>query len=137
MKIKTTKVLISAALASLLIAVAGWAQIVQSPSAPGATGRWENAISVAGKYQSYVYGVIKKIDKDKLIVNKTRYGNNQVFLLNHKTKFEDNGKHTKLSKLKVGEMIWIDAKLNKKKHERIARKIITGVGPKGVSNKAY
>jgi hypothetical protein len=136
MKIKTTNVLISAILGSLMIAGAGWAQLVQSPNAPGATGRLEDAISVAGKYQNYVYGVIKKIDKHELIVDKTRFGNNQVFKLDHHTKFVKNGKHSTLAQFKVGDMIWIDAKLNKKKHEKFARKIITGVGPKGVSSKA-
>lgn len=137
MKIKITNVLISAMLGSLMVAGAGWAQVVQSPNAPGAADRLENAISVAGKYQNYVYGVIKKIGKDEVIVNKTRFGNNQVFMLDHHTKVVKNGKHVKLAQLKVGDMVWIDAKLNKKKNEKIARKIITGVGPKGVSNKAY
>lgn len=137
MKTKVTRVLISAVLGSLMVAGAGWAQVVQSSNAPGAADRLENAISVAGKYQNYIYGVIKKIEKNRLIVNKTRFGNNQVFMLTHGTKFVNNGKRTTLAKLKVGDMIWIDAKLNKKKHEEIARKIIAGVGPKGVSNKAY
>lgn len=137
MKIKTVSVLISIVLSSILVTGMGWAQLVQSPNAPGATGRWENAISLAGKYQNYVYGVIKKIDKRKLILNKTRFGNNQAFELNHDTKFVHNGKRSTLAKLKIGDMVWIDAKLNKKKHEKIARKVITGVGPTGVSNKPY
>ncbi|MEJ2007225.1 MAG: hypothetical protein P8Z30_03570 [Acidobacteriota bacterium] len=114
----------------------GWAQLVQSPNAPGATGRLENAISLAGKYQNYVYGVIKKIGKDQLILDKTRFGDDQVFKLQHKTKFIHNGKHSTLAELKVGDMVWVDAKLNKKKHEKFARKVITGVGPEAVSNRA-
>lgn len=137
MKIKAISVLISSLLGSLLVVGIGWAQLVQSPNAPGATGRWENAISLAGKYQNYVYGVIKKINKNRLILNKTRFGNNQVFDLNHDTKFVHNGKRSTLAKLKIGDMVWIDAKLNNKKHVKIARKVITGVGPGGVSNKPY
>jgi len=106
------------------------AQIVRSPDAPGATGRLENAISVAGKYQNYIYGVVKKIGKHQIILNKTRFGNNQAFKLDHKTKFVDNGKHSTLASLKVGDMVWIDAKIKKKTNEKIARKVITGVGPK-------
>lgn len=137
MKVKTICVLISTFWVFLLVTGMGWAQVVQSPNAPGATSRWENAISLAGKYQNYVYGVVKKIDKNKLILNKTRFGNDQVFMLEHGTKFVHNGKRSKLAQLKVGDMVWVDAKLNKKKHERIARKVITGIGPKGVSNKPY
>lgn len=137
MKVKTICVPISAFLVSLLVAGIGWAQVVQSPNAPGATRRWENAISLAGKYQNYVYGVVKKIGKNKLILNKTRFGNDQAFMLDHGTKFVHNGKRSTLAMLKVGDMVWVDAKLNKKKHERIARKVITGIGPKGVSNKPY
>lgn len=108
------------------------AQTVQSINAPSATGRWENAISVAGKYQNYIYGVVKKIEKHQIILNKTRFGNNQVFKLERKTKFLDNGKHSTLASLKVGDMVWVDAKIKKKTGEKIARKVITGVGPKSV-----
>lgn len=131
---KTT--LISGFLAFFLSAGAAWAQVVQSPNAPGATSRLENAISLAGKYQNYIYGVIKKIDKDQLILDKTSFGNDQVFKLMHNTKFVHNGKRSKLADLKVGEMVWIDAKLEKKKNEKFARKVITGVGPNAVSNRA-
>ena len=137
MKVKTICVLISIFCVSLLVAAIGSAQVVQSPNAPGPTRRWENAISLAGKYQNYVYGVIKKIGKKELILDKTSFGNDQAFRLQHNTKFVHNGKRSKLAELKVGDMVWVDAKMNKKKHEEIARKVITGVGPKGVSNKPY
>jgi hypothetical protein len=133
MKTKGISFLIYGLMASALIAGPAWAQTVQSPDAPGATGRLENAISVAGKYQNYIYGVIKKVGKDELILDKTRFGDGQVFKLDHKTKFLDNGKRSKLAQLKVGDMVWIDAKIKKKTNEKIARKVITGVGPKAVS----
>lgn len=136
MKIKITSILICGFLAFFLFAGAAWSQILQSPNAPGATGRWENAISLAGKYQNYVYGVVKKIGKDQLVLDKTSFGNGQVFKLVHNTKFVHNGKRSKLAELKIGEMVWIDAKIEKKKHEKIARKVITGVGPNAVSNRA-
>ncbi len=133
MKSKAINILIYGILGCVLAAGAGWAQLVQSPNAPGATGRLEDAISVAGKYQNYVYGVVKKIGKDNIVLDKTRFGNDQVFKLEHKTKFIDNGKSSTLAKLKVGDMVWVDAKMKKKTNEKIARKVITGVGPKDIS----
>jgi len=133
MKTKAIHILIYGVLGCVLTAGTGWAQLVQSPDAPGATGRLEDAISLAGKYQNYVYGVVKHIGKDQIVLDKTRFGDDQVFKLEHKTKFVDNGKSSTLANLKVGDMVWIDAKMKKKTNEKIARKVITGVEPKNLS----
>lgn len=133
MKTRITNVLIYVLFAGTLAAGQVWAQVYQSPESPGATARLENAISVAGKYQNYIYGVVKKIGKDQIILDKTRFGNGQVFKLDHKTKYVDNGKRSTLANLKIGDMVWIDAKIKKKTEEKIAKKVITGVGPKTVS----
>ena len=118
-------------LACILAGGNGWAQIVQAPEAPGARGRIENAISLGGKYQNYIYGVVKKIKKDELILDKTVYGNDQVFKLQHDTKFIQNGKRSSLAQLKIGDMVWIDAKIKKKTDEKLARKVVTGVAATG------
>jgi hypothetical protein len=133
MKTRITNVLIYVLLAGTLAAGQVWAQVYQSPESPGAAGRLENAISVAGKYQNYIYGVVKKIGKDQIILDKTRFGNGQVFKLERNTKFVDNGKRSTKANLQVGDMVWIDAKIKKKTEEKIAKKVITGVGPKTVS----
>lgn len=133
MKTLGISALIYGLLGCVLFAGTTCAQTIESPNAPGATGRLENAISVAGKYQNYVYGVIKTIGKHQIVLDKTRFGNGQVFKLDHKTKFINNGKRSTLAELKVGDMVWIDAKVKKKLNEKIARKVITGVGPKSVS----
>jgi hypothetical protein len=133
MKTKAINFLISGLLGCVLASGAAWAQTVQSPNAPDATGRLENAISVAGQYQNYVYGVVKKIAKDEIVLDKTRFGNDQVFKLEHNTKFIDNGKRSTLANLKAGDMVWIDAKIKKNTSDKIARKVITGVGPNSVS----
>lgn len=118
-------------LGCILAAGNGWAQVYQSPNTPGASGQLENAISLGANYQDYIYGVIKTIKKHELILDKTRYGNNQVFKLQHSTKFIANGKRSSLAKLKIGDMVWIDAKLKKKANEMIARKVITGLASTG------
>jgi len=128
---KKSAILACGILGCVLAAGNGWTQVVQSPNAPDASGRIENAISIGGNYQNYIYGVIKKIKKDELILDKTRYGNDQVFKLQHSTKFIENGKPSSLAKLKTGDMVWIDAKLKKKTEEKIARKVLTGVASTG------
>jgi|YelNatPaOPRAMG01_1025707.scaffolds.fasta_scaffold148320_2 hypothetical protein len=134
MSTKVIKLFVSFAMGCILAAGTATAQVIQSPEAPDATGRLENAISTAGKYQSYVYGVVKEIGKNQIVLDKTRFGNDQVFKLERKTRFVDNGKPGKLAELKVGDMVWIDAKIKKKTDEKIARKVIKGVGPKSISD---
>jgi hypothetical protein len=133
MRAKIIEITTCCFLGAMLTAGLAWAQVYQAPGSPGAAGDLEDAISVAGKYQNYIYGVVKKIRKHELIVDNTRFGNGQVFRLDHKTKYIDNGKRSTLANLKVGDMVWIDAKIKKKTDEKIARKVIKGVGPKTVS----
>lgn len=128
---KTSTILVWAAVVCFLAAGNGQAQVYQSPQSPNATGRLENSISLGGKYQDYIYGVVQRIEKNELILDKTTYGNDQVFKLQRNTKFIHNGKHSTLSKLKIGDMVWIDAKIKKKTGEKIARKVITGVPSAG------
>jgi hypothetical protein len=133
MRTKTINLIINCLLGCILASGTAWAQRIEGPDAPNATGRLESAISVAGQYQNYIYGVVRKITKGELILDKTRFGNDQVFKLEHKTKFIANGKRSTLAELKKGEMVWVDAKINKKTSKKVARKVITGVGPEPVS----
>jgi hypothetical protein len=133
MRTKVINYLICGLLGSIVACGTAWAQRIEGPDAPNATGRLENAISVAGQYQNYIYGVVRKVTKDEIILDKTRFGDDQDFRLEHGTRFIDNGKRSTLAALKKGDMVWIDAKINKKTSEKIARKVITGVGPKSAS----
>jgi hypothetical protein len=133
MRTRIINILLFALLGLALAAGPTGAQVYRSTDSPGAAGRLENAISVGGKYQNYIYGVVKKIGKDQIILDKTRFGDDQVFKLEHKTSFVDNGKRSTLAQLKVGDMVWIDAKINKKTNEKTAKKVVTGVGPTTVT----
>jgi len=130
---KRTGVMGCVLLGGILAAGTGQAQVVQSPQEPGAAGRIENGISTAGKYQNYIYGVVKKIGKDEIVLDKTRFGDNQPFKLEHGTKFVRNGKNSSLAEVKIGDMAWVDAKTKKKSEEMIAKKVITGVVATGIS----
>ncbi len=103
-----------------------WAQT--EPAKPGEP-RFGNATSTARTLQDYVYGVVKQIDKDALVVDKTPYGDGQSFKLERKTKFIHDGKPSTADALKVGEKVWLDVKVEKKTGEMIAKKVVTGLGP--------
>jgi Domain of unknown function (DUF5666) len=133
MRTRIANILILAFFTGVLVAGQAWGQVYQSTESPNAAGRLENGISVGRKYQDYIYGVVEKIEKDQITLDKTRFGNGQVFKLETKTRFIDNGKRSTKANLKVGDMVWIDAKIKKKTNEKIAKKVITGVGPKTVS----
>jgi hypothetical protein len=98
------------------------------PAKPGEP-RFGNATSTGRALQDYVYGVIKHIDKEGLIVDKTPFGEGQNFKLDRKTKFVHDGKPSTFEGLKVGDKVWIDVKMEKKSGEMIANKVVTGVGP--------
>jgi hypothetical protein len=98
------------------------------PAKPGEP-RFGNPTSTGRALQDYVYGVIKHIEKEGLIVDKTPYGDGQNFKLDHKTKFVHDGKPSTFEALKVGDKVWIDVKVEKKTRQMIAKKVVTGVGP--------
>jgi len=98
------------------------------PAKPGEP-RFGNATSTGRALQDYVYGVIKHIDKEGLMVDKTPFGDGQNFKLDRKTKFVHDGKPSTFEGLKVGDKVWIDVKMEKKSGEMIAKKVVTGVGP--------
>lgn len=121
----------------LLFALLGWVTGVPSngaqtePAKPGEP-RFGNPTSTARAFQDYVYGVIKHIEKEGLIVDKTPFGDGQDFKLDRKTKFIRDGKPSTFEGLKVGDKVWILAKADKKTGERAAKKVVTGVGPTGL-----
>jgi hypothetical protein len=97
------------------------------------SSRFGNPTSIARIYQDYVYGVVKKIDAkgNELILDKTVFGDDQVFKLQPKTKFIHDGKPSKLGQLKVGDDVYVKMHKNKKSGEMTAQKVVTGVLPTG------
>ena len=117
-----------------MVALLGWGVGVSNiraqtePAKPGEP-RFGNPSSTARTLQDYVYGVIKQIDKQGLVVDKTSFGDGQKFKLDRKTKFIHDAKSSALEDLKVGDKVWIDVKVEKKTGEMTAKKVVTGVGP--------
>jgi hypothetical protein len=121
----------------MLFAILGWAigtphgSAQTEPAKPGEP-RFGNATSTGRAFQDYVYGVIKQINKEELIVDKTSFGDGQSFKLDHKTRFIHDGKSSCFEDLKIGDKVWIDVKADKKNGEMTAKKVVTGIGPTGM-----
>src|SRR5215472_5757391 len=90
----------------------GLAQEHESPS-PSATppktdtARFGDPTGTFRTMEGYIYGVVKKIGKNELILDKTPFGDAQTFKLEPKTKYIHDGKPSKLAALKVGDEVFV------------------------------
>jgi hypothetical protein len=101
-------------------------QAQREPPKP-ATARYGNPTSTARAFQDYLPGVIKKITANELVLEKTKFGVDQAFKLEPKTKYIRDDKPASLDDLKVGESVLVDVKKDKKTGELIAKKVVTGM----------
>jgi hypothetical protein len=114
-------------IALMTFTAAGFAQGTKAPE--NKTARFGNPTGIARKYQSYISGVVKKVDKDEIVLTKTRFGVDTSIKLDAKTKFVTNEKPGKLEDLKVGDLVFVDVNKNKKTGEMSAKKVVSGVTP--------
>jgi hypothetical protein len=91
------------------------------------TGRFGDPTATARMYQDYQYGVIKAKNPNELILTQTKFGVDQSYKINKKTKFVQDGKPGSLDKLKLGDRVYIDVDTDKKTGDLIAKKIVSGV----------
>jgi hypothetical protein len=82
--------------------------------------------TAGGKLKDYVYGVVKKLDKDSIVLTKTNAGVDETFKFDKKTKFIRDGKGSSLESLELGDQVWVDAREDKKTSDLIARKVVSG-----------
>jgi hypothetical protein len=120
------KAILSLIAVILTVAASGWAQSTDAPSRPE-TGRFGDPTGIARKYQNYLYGVIKKIGKDEIILEKTRFGIDTAIKLLPKTRYVYNEKPSTLKELKVGDQVYVDVKTDKKTGDMSAKKIVSGM----------
>ena len=118
--------LATAFLVCLIAPSAGYAQRVEPPKAE--TARFGNPTSIARVFQDYLYGVIKKIEAQELVLDKTKFGIEQTIKLEPKTKYIHDGKPSTWDRLKVGDQVYVDLKKDKKAGDLIAKKVVSGVG---------
>ena len=117
-------ILVASMIVAPLAAVSSWAQ--REPIKAD-TARYGNPTSTARIYQDYLYGVIKKIDANEMVLEKTKFGIDQTFKFDRKVKFIHNGKPSSIDQLKAGDKVWVDVKTDKKTGELFAKKVITGI----------
>ncbi len=121
------RMIVAASLLGLTMAAeAAVAQQPQTPTAPD-TARFGNPTGIARKYQSFLYGVVKTVDQNEMVLEKTKFGIDQAFKFDRKTKFIHDGKPSAWDKLKNGDKVWVDVHKDKKTGDLIAKKVVTGV----------
>jgi hypothetical protein len=126
MKLRRIVTAAALAAASLVTPAAATPQSDKQPVTSN-TGRFGDPNSVARKYQDYLFGMLKEVKPNELILAKTKYGVDQGFKITKKTKFTLDGKPSTIERLKVGEGIYIDVDRDKKTGDLIAKKVVSGV----------
>ena len=91
------------------------------------TARFGNPTATAQHLQNYIYGVVRRIDKDHLVLDKTEFGDEQPFKLEPKTKYVYNGKAARPGDFKSGDQVFVQIKKDKKTGDMIARRVEAGV----------
>ena len=84
-------------------------------------------IGTAGdNYSGFRYGVVKAISGNQIVLTKTDADMDETFKLTRKTKFIHDGKSSSPDTVKVGDKVWVDARVDKKTGDSIARKVVSG-----------
>jgi hypothetical protein len=122
---KSRIVLLTIALVVLAIPGMSLGQHHETPKPENA--RFGDPTSTARAYQDYLYGVIKNLNKNELVLDKTKFGIDQSVKLDAKTKYLRDGKPSSWDRLAVGDQVWVDVKANRKTGEMTAKKVLTGV----------
>lgn len=111
---------------ALILLISAPAASAQRQPGPNDNARFGIPTATARPYQDYLYGVLKKFDKDAIVLGKTHFGVDQTIKLVPKTKFIRDGKESSLTALKVGEDVWVETKKDKKTGDMVAKKVLTG-----------
>jgi len=99
----------------------------QNKPVKAGTARYGDPTSTARKYQNLLYGVIKKLDSNGMVLEKTKAGIDQTFKFQPKTKFIHDDKPSSREDLKVGDQVYVDVHEDKKTGDLYAKKVISGI----------
>ena len=108
----------------LLLAVS---MMAQEKVVKAGTARYGDPTSTARKYQNLLYGVIKTLDANGMVLEKTKAGIDQTLRFQSKTKFIHDDKPSAREDLKVGDQVYVDVREDKKTGDLYAKKVITGI----------
>ena len=101
--------------------------MAQNKPVEAGTARFGDPTGTARKYENFLYGVIKTIDANGMVLEKTRSGIDQSFKFERKTKFIHDVKPSSRENLKVGDQVWVDVHKDKKTGDLYAKKVVTGI----------
>jgi hypothetical protein len=99
----------------------------QNKPVKAGTARYGDPTSTARKYQNFLYGVIKALDANGMVLEKTKAGIDQTFKFRPKTKFIRNDKPSSREDLKVGDQVYVDVHEDKKTGDLYAKQVISGI----------
>ena len=125
MNLRTTMMMVALA----AVSVTALAAAPQSDKQPvtSSTGRFGDASGIAIKYRDYLFGIVKDVNANQVVLSKTKFGVDQPFKFTKKTKFLLDGKPSTFDKIKIGEGVYIDVDTDKKTGDQIAKKVVAGV----------
>ena len=91
------------------------------------TARFGDPTGTARKYQNFLYGVIKTLDANGMVLEKTKAGVDQTFKFQPKTKFIRDDKPSSRGDLKVGDQIYVEVHEDKKTGDLYAKRVVSGI----------
>jgi hypothetical protein len=103
--------------------------MAQEEPVKAGTARFGDPTGTARRYENFLYGVIKTIDANGMVLEKTKFGTDQTFKFQPKTKFIHDNKPSSRQDLKVGDKVWVDVQQEKKTGDLYAKKVVTGTMP--------
>ena len=101
--------------------------MAQDKPVKAGTARFGDPTSTARKYQNLLYGVIKTLDANGMVLEKTKVGIDQTLRFQPKTKFIHDNKPSSREDLKVGDQVYVDVHEDKKTGDLYAKKVVTGI----------
>jgi len=101
--------------------------MAQDKPVKAGTARYGDPTGTARKYQNLLYGVIKTLDANGMVLEKTKSGIDQTFRFQPKTKFIHDDKPSSREDLKVGDQVYVDVHEDKKTGDLYAKKVVTGI----------
>jgi len=99
----------------------------QEKTVKSGTARFGDPTSTARQYQDLLSGVIKTVDANGMVLEKTKAGIDQAIKFQPKTKFIHDEKPSSRQDLKVGDQVYVETRQDKKSGDLYAKRVITGI----------